>query len=143
MLKIIAGLVAGFAVALASIYVIWLVGLQIYPLPPASGSAGLERWGELIPTLPTGAQLFIVLSWFGGAFLGTLTAIQVSRRYWPGWIIAAFVGCTAIANIFEYAIPDWMQIAAVVVPIAGAVLASHAAKRSLRGAPLNDIAADG
>jgi hypothetical protein len=53
MLKIIAGLVAGFAVALASIYVIWLVGLQIYPLPPATGSTGLERWGELIPTLPT------------------------------------------------------------------------------------------
>ena len=39
MLKIVAGLAVGLVVALAAIYVIWLVGLQAYPLPAESGFA--------------------------------------------------------------------------------------------------------
>jgi hypothetical protein len=142
MLKIIAGLVAGLAVALASIYVIWLIGLQIYPLPQESGAVSLESEGALIQSMPTGAQAFIVLAWFGGAYLGALTATHISRRYWPGWIIAGFVACVAIANIVMFPHPEWMQIGAVVVPIVGGLLASHWARRSFRAPLLADVPAD-
>ena len=142
MLKILAGLVAGLVVALAAIYVIWLVGLQIYPLPPESGQGSLESEGALIQAMPTGAQAFIALAWLGGAFVGGLTAVQISRRYWPGWIIAALVAFISISNIVMFPHPEWMQIAAVIVPVIGGLLATHWARRSLRTPLLADAAAD-
>src|SRR5687767_13951349 len=99
MLKIIAGLVAGLVVALAAIYVIWLVGLQIYPLPAESAYGTLESEGALIEFMPTGAHAFIALAWLGGAFIGALTAAQISQRLWPGWVVAALIAVVSIANV--------------------------------------------
>ncbi|HET9429492.1 MAG TPA: hypothetical protein VFO69_14150 [Allosphingosinicella sp.] len=131
MLKIVAGLAAGLIVALAAIYVIWLVGLQVYPLPPESGLESLESEGALIQSMPTGALLFIAVAWFGGAFIGALTAAHISRRLWPGWVIAFLVACVSISNIIMFPHPEWMQLAAIIVPVLGGLLATHWARRNL------------
>ena len=132
MLKTVAGLAAGLIVALASIYVIWLVGLQLYPLPAESGFTSLESEGALIQAMPMGAQIFIALAWFGGAFIGGLTAAHISRRLWPAWVVAALVACISISNIVMFPHPEWMQLAAIIVPALGGLLATHWARRNLR-----------
>ena len=131
MLKIVAGLAVGLVVALAAIYVIWLVGLQVYPLPAESGFESLESEGALIRSMPTGALAFIAAAWLGGAFIGALTAAHISRRLWTGWVIAALVACVSISNIIMFPHPEWMQLAAVIVPVLGGLLATHMAKRNL------------
>ena len=134
MLKVVAGLVAGLIVALAAIYVIWLIALQVYPLPAEGGIRSLESEGALIQSMPTGALAFVAAAWFGGAFIGALTAAHISRRLWPAWVIAALVASISISNIVMFPHPEWMQLAAVIVPIVGGLVATHMARRSLRGA---------
>jgi hypothetical protein len=138
MLKTVAGVAAGLIVALATIYVIWLVGLQIYPLPAESGLGSLESQGALIQSMPTGAQAFIAAAWLGGAFVGALTAVHISRRLWTGWLVAAFVAIISISNIIMFPHPEWMQLAAIIVPVLGALLATHWAKASLNKPLVSD-----
>lgn len=139
MLKIVAGLAAGLIVALAAIYVIWLVGLQVYPLPAESGFESLESEGALIQAMPTGALLFIAAAWFGGAFIGALTASSISRRLWTGWVVAALVACISISNIVMFPHPEWMQVAAFIVPMIGGLLATHWARRNLQAPVIGSV----
>jgi len=132
MLKVVAGLVAGLIVALAAIYVIWLIALQVYPLPVEGGIRSLESEGALIQSMPTGALVFVAAAWFGGAFIGALTAAHISRRLWPAWVIAALVAFISISNVVMFPHPEWMQLAAVIVPVVGGLVATHMARRSLQ-----------
>ena len=131
MLKTAAGIFAGLIVALAAIYVIWLIGLQLYPLQTEGAFQSVESQGALIGSMPTGALAFVAAAWFGGAFMGALTAAHISRRLWPAWLVAALVTLLAIANIIMFPHPDWMQLAAIIVPILGGLFATHWARRSL------------
>ncbi len=132
MLRVIAGLVAGLIVALLAIYVIWLIGLQVYPIAPESSLGDLESQGALIRSMPLGAHIFIALAWLGGAFLGSRTAAQITRRSWAGWIIAALVACISISNIIMFPHPEWMQVAAFIVPVLGGLAGTRWAARTLR-----------
>ncbi|MGZ8999455.1 MAG: hypothetical protein ACXW2T_11435, partial [Allosphingosinicella sp.] len=80
MLKTVAGIFAGLIVALAAIYVIWLVGLQVYPMQTEGSLRSLESEGAMIRSMPVGALAFVAAAWFGGAFIGALTAAHISRR---------------------------------------------------------------
>ena len=131
MLKTVAGIAAGLIVSLAAIYVIWLVGLQIYPMQTEGSLQSLESQGAMIRSRPTGALAFVAAAWFGGAFIGGLTAAHISRRLWAGWLIAAFVALVSIANIVMFPHPEWMQLAAIVVPILGGLFATHWARQTL------------
>ena len=132
MLKVVAGVVTGLVVAVAAIYVIWLIGLQFYPFPAEGGRVSLESEGALIQSMPTGAQLFIALAWLGGALLGSLTAAQISRHLWPGWLVAALVALISIANIVMFPHPEWMQLAAFIIPVLGGLIGTHWARQNLR-----------
>ena len=132
MLKVVAALVAGLIVALATIYVVWLIGLQVYPLPIEGGIRSLESDGALIRSMPTGALAFVAAAWFAGAFIGASTAAHISRRLWPAWVVSALVALISISNIVMFPHPEWMQLAAVIVPALGGLIATHRAKKSLR-----------
>ena len=131
MLKTAAGLVAGLITALAAIYVIWLIGLQLYPMQTEASLESLESQGAMIRSMPTGALAFVAAAWFGGAFIGGLTAVHISRRLWTGWLIAALVAMISIANIVMFPHPEWMQLAAIIVPVLGGLVATHWARSSL------------
>ena len=131
MLKNMVGVGVGLVVALAAIYVIWLVGLNVYPLPPEASQESLEGLGARIEFMPIGAQIFIFGSWLGGAFAGALTAALISRRLWPTWVVAAWVALISLGNVVMFPAPEWMQVGAIVAPVLGTLLAVHRARRSL------------
>jgi hypothetical protein len=132
MLKVVAGLVAGLIVALAAMYVIWLVGLQFFPLSNEGGFPSGESLRSVIRNMSTGSQVCIVLSWLGGSFLGALTAAHISRRLWPAWIVTIAVMLSCVANVLMFPHPEWLQFAAFIVPVAGGLLATHRARTVLR-----------
>lgn len=142
MLKIIAGLVAGLIVALAAIYVVQAIGNAIYPLPAEANLWSYEGAEALIGGMPLGAQAFVVGAWFASAFVGGLTAAQISRTLWPAWVIVALVAFASILNIVMIPHPEWMQIAAVVAPVMGGLIAVHRAKRNRRDPFGTDRVAD-
>ena len=130
-MKTVAGLIAGLVVALAAIYVIWLIGLQLFPLPTEGEISPSASLRETIRTMSPGTQAFVALSWLGGTFLGATTAAHVSRRIWPAWIVILLVTVSCVANMLVYPHPDWLQLAAIIVPVLGGLVAIHLARRNL------------
>ncbi len=124
MLRTIGGIIAGIAIGLAAIMAVQFVGQQIYP----TGNVDLrdrEAMAALIASLPARALMFVVLAWFLGAFVGGAVAARISGHRWAAWAIGGLIALTGVANVLMYPHPLWMQIAAVVAPLLGAVIAGH------------------
>lgn len=124
MAKLIGGIVAGILVGLGVILGVELVGQLIYPTGEVD-MASSEAVGAMIASLPTGALLFVVLAWFLGALAGGGAAVLISGRRWAAWLIGGLVALSGVANILMYPHPAWMQIAAVIVPVIGGLVAGH------------------
>ena len=113
MLRAIGGIIAGLAAVFATILILELIALQLFAA--AAGSA----------SLPVGVQIFVVLAWFAGAFVGAVVAGWIARAAWPVWVVAALVALCAIIAVFMIQHPIWMQIATVVAPLLGGIVAHH------------------
>jgi hypothetical protein len=121
MLGVLVGAVAGVAAILA----IALVGHFIFPISADVNLADRQAVGALIEGLPLGAQAFTVASWFGGALAGGLVAGLIARSRPAAWTAGAIVALVSILNILMVPHPEWMQVAAVIAPALGALIAGH------------------
>ena len=122
---------AGVLVALAAIFIVEILGHQLYPMREVDLRDG-EAVAALIASLPTGAFLFVIAAWLAGAFGGGLVAAWSGQRVWAAWLVGALVAVAAIANVFMFPHPAWMQLAAVIAPAVGAAVAGHVARTLLR-----------
>ena len=118
---LIAGIVAGAALSL----LVGFIGTSIYPYPAEIDLQDVSRTGEAFATTGLGYRLFVVLAWFASAFGGGVVAKLVSGQLWPLWGTTAVMTLNALATIFVLPLPVWMQIASVVVTVAGGFLATH------------------
>jgi hypothetical protein len=118
MVRIVLGILAGIAAVLATVGAIELLAHQLLPVP----SDGAP--------VPLGVQLLVLLAYVAGAFVGGLVSARVTRTAWAPWPIAVLVAAGAIWSMFLIPHPQWMQVAAVIVPFLGAVGARHASQRA-------------
>ena len=125
MLRTIGGLAAGVLAGFLAIWLIEMIGHQLYPLPSDVSLGNREQMAALIRGLPAGAQAFVVAAWLGGALVGGAVAYRISGRRWTAWAVAALVALAAILNILMIPHPEWMQVGAVVAPLIGGLLAAH------------------
>jgi hypothetical protein len=79
----------------------------------------------LIRGRPPGAMAFTVAAWFAGALAGGIVANLIANRRWPAWVMAGVVALASILNVLVIPHPDWVQIAAFVVPVLGGLIARH------------------
>src|SRR5687767_6090392 len=82
-LAVIAGILAG----LAAIVVIALVAGLIFPSPARIDGFNAEQLVAAFPTLPMGAKIAIILSWFGGALAAAAAAKKIAGRAWAAWTL--------------------------------------------------------
>ena len=80
--------------------------------------------------MPASVGLLILAAYFAGALLGALAAERISGRLWVAWPIAAVVAAGAVWSMFVVPHPQWLQVAAVIVPFLGAVAARHVPGRA-------------
>ena len=125
MVRIIGGIVAGAVVAVATIMIVEMLGHMIFPLPDDLALSDPEVVAGPSPAMPVAAQFIVVLAWFGGALAGGYVAKRIGCRWWAAWVVAALVAVAGIVNVMMIPHPVWMQIAAVVAPLIGGVLAGH------------------
>ncbi len=118
MIRNLAGLAAGLAVAIVTIMVVEAIGHQLFPPP---GDADLTQ--PMSASLPFGTLIFPVIAWFLGALAGSWLALWLCAARWAGWAIAAFVLAGTIANFALISHPLWVIIAGLVAPILGGWLA--------------------
>ena len=133
MLRLIGSIVAGIVLAVATVFVVELVGHIVYPVGETD-MQDREAVAAMIAALPVGALLIVALAWLLGALVGGSLAARLSGRRWPAWVVAAVVALFALATVFMYPHPVWMQIAAFVAPALGGLIAGHLAARGRREA---------
>jgi hypothetical protein len=132
MARAILGIVAGIAVALATVFAIDIAGHQIYPLPSDLDMDDYGAVGAYVQARPAGASAFVLVAWFLGAADGGIVAAAISRRAWTVWPIAGAVAATGIVAILMIPHPAPMQIGTVVAPLLGGFVASLVARNMLR-----------
>ncbi len=121
--RIIGGILAGIAAMLALVMAIELAAHLLFPVPS-------DR-----EAIPVGVQLLIPAAYFLGALVGGAVAVRISARVWTAWAVAGFVAAGAIWSMFMIPHPQWMQIAVIVAPLAGGLVAAHLARGRAAAAP--------
>lgn len=123
MLRTIGGIIAGILVFLAALTLLELLAHQIFRTSPA-GPANVSTLA------------FVAVAYFLGALLGGMTAVKISGERWTAWLIALLVAAGAGYTLTTFPHPLWMQVASIVAPLLGGLLASRLAR------PRTRVAAD-
>jgi len=126
-MRALAGLLLGIVAAAAAMMLVGFVGDLFFPTNVSTDPSSPGGVARLIQTASTGAQLFILLAWFAGALAGAAAAKAVAGASWPGWTIAGLLALL-LAATFLAPLPAWMQIGAVLGPLAGGLIADVTVK---------------
>jgi ABC-type transport system involved in cytochrome bd biosynthesis fused ATPase/permease subunit len=78
--------------------------------------------------VPTGMLAFVAFAYFLSAALGGAIAARISRQSWTAWVIAILVAAGAAYSLTQLPQPLWMQIASIVAPLLGGLVASRLAQ---------------
>ena len=120
-LGILAGIVAGLIAMLA----ISMVGGLLFPSNAVVDAADAEQIKGVFPTLPTGAKVAIILSWFGGPLAGAALAKWIAGEGWAAWTTAAIFTIYVLLTVLILPMPGWLQALSVVGPLAAGLIANH------------------
>jgi hypothetical protein len=113
MLRIILGIVAGLLAVFITVGMIEYVGHLLFPVR-SDGNA-----------IPPAVQVLVLAAYFLAALIGGWIAASVSGRSWTAWAVALVVVAGAIGSMFMVPHPQWMQVAAVLAPLFGGLVAAH------------------
>ena len=117
MLRIILGIVAGLLAVFITVGLIEYVGHLLFPVR-SDGNA-----------IPPAVQVLVLAACFLAALIGGWIAASISSRSWTAWAVALVVVAGAIASMFMVPHPQWMQVAAVLAPLFGGLVAAHLTRR--------------
>ena len=124
-MRAVIAIVAGIVVGFIALILIALIGGLLFPSPAQIDNFNSEQLIAAFPTLAMGAKIAIILSWFGGAFVGAATAKRLAGRGWAAWTIAGFFCLYVLLNVLILPMPGWLQAIAVAAPLIGGLLANH------------------
>lgn len=127
MIRTLAGVAAGIAVAIILMMVTEALGNALFPPP----SVDLNN-PDAPSALPFANQLFPILGWFVSSLAGGWLAIQVSSRQWSAWLVAASV---LVGEVLDFSLGRhalWVMAAGVLVPPLAAWLAQKLPRWSRR-----------
>jgi hypothetical protein len=142
MVRSILAVVVGLIVAVIVTSGLQAVGQFIYPLPPGVNPNDPEALKKVLPTMPTGAFLLLLLDYAAGSLAGGLLAAWVARRR-PALHALIVGGVLTVLGFLNLLLlpghPAWVWAASAVVYLlpayAGSRLAPHdAIKAGERGA---------
>jgi len=114
MIRTLAGLAVGLAVAIVSIMLAEFIGHQLFPPP-----RGYDMSQGSALSLPVETLIWPVIGWLLGAIAGSWVAIRICGKTWAGWVIALLVLAATIFNFALFSHPMWMMIAGAIAPLAG------------------------
>lgn len=123
MLRNILAIVAGLVAVFVTVGIIEYVGHLLFPVR-SDGAA-----------IPPAVQVLVLAAYFLAALIGGWLAASIAGRSGNAWVIAIIVVAGAIASMFMVPHPQWMQIAVVLAPLFGGLVAAHLTRRPRPAAP--------
>jgi len=111
--RIIIGIVAGFALGLGVVIGGDVLNHTLFP-PPAP-----EQWAEYALTAPVQNLVLLPIAYISAALAAAFVAATIAGRAWAGWIAGGFLTGATFVNLFMITHPIWM----IAVCVIGAPLA--------------------
>ena len=121
--RTVGGIIAGIVVFAVTLMVLELLAHQIFQTSPAGA-------------IPNGMHAFVAVAYFLAALAGGLAAFKISGERWTAWLIALLVAAGAVYTLTTLTHPLWMQVASVIAPLLGGLVATRT------GAMNRSVAAD-
>lgn len=121
-MKSVLGLLAGIAAAIVAMMAVGLVGSLLFAVEGPAAPARSEAFLSALGSAPLATQIVVLAAWTIAALAGAAAAKSVARVSWPGWAVAGALALL-LAGAFLGPLPAWMQVVAVVGPLAGGLLA--------------------
>jgi hypothetical protein len=119
--KILA-VVAGIIVAVVIVVVVEAAGHGIWPPPPGIDLSNPEALKALMPSIPIGAKIAVIVAWVAGAFGGGLVAARIARNARFAWIVGAVQLAFGMVTLLSIPHPLAMWIAGLLLPLPAAML---------------------
>ncbi len=121
---------AGAMAAFIAIMIVQQIGAMLYPPPPGFNPQDPGALSALIATLPPGAFLMVLLSYFLGALVGgyLVARLAPSRRAIHAGIIAVLLVVASILNLMAAPHPLWFMAANLLIVAVVPVLAARLAE---------------
>lgn len=121
--KILAGVV-GVIGAFVLVWLVQKVGHTVYPPPVDLDWEDADAVREFIGSLPTGAFLFVIASYFIGAFGGTFAACKIAKssRFVFALLVGGLMLVATAMNLVMIPHPMWFSVLAIVAIIVAAWL---------------------
>ncbi len=120
--RIVLGLVIGFALGLGCVIVGDMINHALFPPPPP------EQWREYAVSAPFYKLMGLPVAYTLASFVAAFAGAKIAARIWAGWIAGGFLAGATFTNLFMIPHPLWMTVVCVVfVPAAvwfGAKLAA-------------------
>ncbi len=132
MLRKIFGGLAGIIAAFAVIMIVQTIGHQVIPPPSGMDPTNPDSIREAMDSLPIGSFLFVLLSYYGGAFTGSFVATWLggARPLTSTIVVGGLVFAATVANLVMIPHPLWFSVAALVgIPVAAFLGARLAPRR--------------
>lgn len=113
--RTILGGLAGIIAAFAVIAIVQLVGHELIPPPTGMDPADPDSIKAAMAALPVGAFLFVLLSYFAGAFTGTFVATWLggARALTNAVVVGGLVFAATVANLLMIPHPLWFMVVAL------------------------------
>jgi hypothetical protein len=92
------------------IFLLEVVGHQVYPFPPGLDPNNHQALAEFMKTAPIGAWLFVLLAYAAGSFVAGASGTRIGRKPWIGWIngglmmVLGGIGLTMVPH------PVWFMV---------------------------------
>lgn len=131
-MRVAGGIIAGFLAGILAFLAISYLGDLMFPMSAEVDANDPEQVSGAFSSAPAGAKIMLLAALFGGALVGVWVADRVAHRRWAGWPLALFLVLFALGVVFMVTLPAWMQIALILAPILGALVAGHALPRAAR-----------
>ena len=124
--------IAGVVIAMISVWLVQKIGHAVYPPPVGLDVNDLEAMRIYVESLPVGAFLFVIASYFIGTAVGTCAACAIGTML-PR-VFAMLVSCVMLVatamNVAMIPHPVWFLILAVVAIVIAAWLGTKCERAS-------------
>lgn len=130
MARTILAVMAGLALAMATMLLFEAGYGLLHPLPPGANAQDPATMGTHLAHAPLPALLLVLAGWTVGAFGGGLVAARISRRHPLGAALA--IGALVVAGVFAvtsmFVHPSWLTIAGLALPLPASWLGARLAR---------------
>jgi len=120
--------ILGFLAGLTALVVTAYAGDRLFPTPAMRAAGGpIEQATAALANAPTGALVFIALSWLVGGLVAGAIGKWFSGKSAGAWGAVAVLTVLTVSNIFIAPFPVWLEIASVAAPLIGGLIGNHLA----------------